>query len=455
MDRTMNFEVNMNSVFNTSSSFYMMEFKTETMSAMSSLIYHIIGEMWEANKKGEHVDRVSTVASVGNSEMDGFIVIAAYNSQETCKAKLVMSYHTGRQSIFMNRDECTDLYNTGIIEEMSLKEERVFLYECEIHFCSIMIHHLELSKYISSEMENILNSLFYDWSVLFQNKKFKDDVNSHWELLTYPFFQKEESFVFSKLMYGENYFSDWDDFNVIYIIDCLYNRFLSLLSSMESSIIMNRYAFERMFGVFGDNGRFLNVSSNVTDVTNRVLSTENFGLSYTICVGEKPLQFQLKIRIALASKPAIVTDTPRRIKDSYMFREWSADERVRLSYFEKRPILSVTFVTQDAIKSNDMTYSSSAEYGFVSTISKFRIKNGRIAQSLKRCINIQYSDAIYLYVEEKLFKMDFDVWERMIKLLDNEKYDESNKKQKSRNRYPYKVDSDELFEFTKISQLFE
>jgi hypothetical protein len=91
----------------------------------------------------------------------------------------------------------------------------------------------------------------------------------------------------------------------------------------------------------------------------------------------------------------------------------------------------------------------------VSTISKFRIKNGRIAQSLKRCINIQYSDAIYLYVEEKLFKMDFDVWERMIKLLDNEKYDESNKKQKSRNRYPYKVDSDELFEFTKISQLFE
>ena len=259
------------------------------------------------------------------------------------------------------------------------------------------------------------------------------------------------------MKYTEKYFSDEDEFNLIYNIDTLYNRFLKVLSNMESSIPYNRYTFERDFGIFGENGRFLNVSENSQQVLANHSSFENYGLSNRFQIGTKKLSFILRIKIAMIRTAAVITDTSRRVRDSYLYREWSSEEQVRLFYREKRPVVTVTFLTPEAVVSGNESYCSSVEYGFVGSISRFRSQNYRIPKSLRRCINIQYGDAIYMYVEEKLlgrFGMDLEVLRRMIQLIDRDEND-SNKFKKMKLDHPFKTDQEELFNFTKVKNSFE
>lgn len=453
-------EQQLNQVFNVNSVYHFVDFEDTILSPLETVIVHVLHEMYDSNIKGEHCDRVSTIASVGNSEMDGFIVLAVSNVYEACKCKVEVTYHTGIQSIFIGREECDDILAVGIIDETNLKEDRIFLYECDIHWCTLMVKHQPLAKYIAKEIETILNSLFHRWDILFQTQSSREQANVFWIPVLDPVLTTDNSPMSNHSVYGTNYFSFSEDFSLFYALDTLYTQFLFLFQSMESSVPYVEHRFQRDFGLRNGVSRFYNNEDFRIPVSAMYTPFQNYGIGHIITIGSGIFTFQIRIRMTVVRKPALITSSNRRNRDSYMYRTWNADDSITLRYREKRLITSVVFLNKNAIETGDESYCSTKEYGFANNIARFKVKSNRITYSLKRCIQMQYADAVYLYIEEQLLGKkgcNIALLQTICDyLIKDEQSQDCDRKVKKAKLYanPFKVEEEALFSHEKIYQNF-
>lgn len=442
-------------VFDTVTVYHFAQFSCSVLKPLDLALYHVFIELYDNARRQARVDRTATIVSVGNSEMDGFITISASNMEDVCKFSIEIWYHTGIQSIFLNREEVEESIASNNFTEDVLEEERVLLYKCKIHFCTTVVHHTESSSFIASTLTDIFNTLFNTWTVIYPVRSSKYDINIHWVRNVFPY-SIQENTVTAPLCYDTSMLTEIEDFGMLYNLEILYQRSIALLHSMSErnySIL----TFERGFGISAGRGRFLNINHNLNAIYADNLHTDNFGVSMLFPIGSNKCNFIVRVQIFLVRKPAVLTRSDRA-RDSYLFREWDENENVQLHLREKRVMTRITVMSPFAYNSQNTVFSSDVEYGFFGTVSRYRQKNQKIAHSLKRLVSVQYADAIYKYVEERLLgpACDIDVLERMIKLLlkDDDDQDNPNKRRKVLD-YPYKVDQETLFNWNVVTNNFE
>lgn len=457
----MDFNQHMDAVFNSRTNVHFVEFKNHTRSALETVFFHILAELHESYKRSEHTDRLLVLASVGQSELDGFITISTSNIEESCRAKLEVIYHTGLQSIWLSYEECEELVSEGKIEEETLKEDRVFLYECNVHFCTLMLKQGSLASFIADEVTKILNSLFNKWDVLFQGHfEATVEANIHFLPLDHSILSEECNRPLVNLAYGDKVVDKLQDFTLLYNIDVAYTRFLSVIEKMESRRFMSTYEFETDFSVFSDHALFTNASIGPLQTMIEPRDPYNFGVTQVISLDDPIFPFSVRLRFLIAHRPALITSTQRRTKDSYCYREWSNDELVTLSYRERQVVVEVSILTDTSEKFQDESYISKVEYGFVYHISRFKKRTPKVVNSLKRIVSMQYKEAIYLYVEEKLIGirgLNVDFLAQLISFLvrdENEVIEQVRKKAKYEED-PFVVTQEELFDFNQLKNNFE